>query len=82
MRLRVRDAAPADAAATAALLTELGYPASSEFAAERLTHFAADRFSRVQVAELNGAEVIGLLRRTLFLDSTARSRHAGSWTSS
>jgi len=56
----VRDAAQPDAAAVAALLTELGYPASSEFAAGRLAAFAADPTSRVQLVEVAG-KAVGLV---------------------
>jgi N-acetylglutamate synthase-like GNAT family acetyltransferase len=61
MRIMVRDAVPSDAAVTAMLITELGYPASVEFATERLAHFTVDLFSRVQVAERDDGEVVGLV---------------------
>lgn len=61
MRIKVRDAVSSDAAVTAALLTELGYPASVDFARERLEHFQADSLSRVQVAEREDGAVVGLV---------------------
>jgi GNAT superfamily N-acetyltransferase len=60
MQLLVRDTRPSDAGYVASLLTDLGYPVSSEFAAERLAHFERDRASRVQVAEDDGT-VVGLV---------------------
>jgi GNAT superfamily N-acetyltransferase len=60
VQVTVRDAAPSDAAIVATLLTELGYPASTEFAAERIGYFRSDSLSRVQLAEVNG-EVVGLV---------------------
>lgn len=60
MDLAIRDAQPGDAAGIAALLAELGYPASTPDAAEHLERFASEPASRVQVAERAG-EVIGLV---------------------
>ena len=60
MEIMVRDAVLSDAVVTAMLITELGYPASVDFATERLANFKADPFSRVQVAERDG-EVVGLV---------------------
>jgi hypothetical protein len=47
--MTVRDATPADAAAVAALLDELGYPTTEAAVAARLERFAADPASRVIV---------------------------------
>jgi N-acetylglutamate synthase-like GNAT family acetyltransferase len=58
--MTVRDATPADAAAVAALLDELGYPTTQAAVAARLERFAADPASRVIVAEAEG-EVAGLV---------------------
>jgi GNAT superfamily N-acetyltransferase len=58
--LRVREAVAGDGAAVAELLTVLGYPASNEFALQRLVAFDADPASRVQVAEADGV-VVGLV---------------------
>jgi hypothetical protein len=55
MDLLVRQAEPADAGFVASLLADLGYPVSSEFAAERLAHFESDPASLVQLAEAEGA---------------------------
>jgi GNAT superfamily N-acetyltransferase len=60
MDLLVREAAPSDAGFVASLLADLGYPVSSEFAADRLAHFERDPGSRVQVAE-DGGRVVGLV---------------------
>jgi GNAT superfamily N-acetyltransferase len=60
MDLLVREAEPADAGFVASLLADLGYPVSSEFAAERLAHFESDPASLVQLAEAEGT-VIGLV---------------------
>ena len=43
MDLLVREAEPADAGSVASLLTDLGYPVSSEFAAERLARYKLPR---------------------------------------
>jgi GNAT superfamily N-acetyltransferase len=56
----VRDAAPGDAPAIAALLAELGYPAGPEEAGGHVVRLARDGASRVQVAELGG-RVVGLV---------------------
>ena len=50
----LRASGPEDAAAVAALLGELGYPSTSEQAAERLERIAADPSTLVLVAELDG----------------------------
>jgi GNAT superfamily N-acetyltransferase len=55
----VRDAVGSDASVVSTLLTALGYPASTDLAAERIAFFAADPLSRVQVADADG-EVVGL----------------------
>jgi GNAT superfamily N-acetyltransferase len=57
--LRIRDAQPADAAAIAALLGELGYPADPLRVERRLRRISNDADSRLFVAELDG-EVAGL----------------------
>jgi GNAT superfamily N-acetyltransferase len=51
----VREATPADAAALAPLLTELGYPSDPQAVAERVATLAADKWSGVWVAVVNGA---------------------------
>jgi GNAT superfamily N-acetyltransferase len=56
----VRDAIPDDAPGIAALLGELGYPATAVEADEHIRRFAADAASRLQVAELDG-DVVGLV---------------------
>ena len=58
--LVIRDATPSDAAAVAALLDELGYPASAEAAARRMARFTEDEASRLQVAETADG-VVGLV---------------------
>jgi N-acetylglutamate synthase-like GNAT family acetyltransferase len=60
MHVAVRDAIRSDAGAIAGLLAELGFPAPTQFAAERVAFFDAESSSRVQVAEVNG-EVVGLV---------------------
>lgn len=60
MQVSIRDATASDAPRVALLLAELGYPASSSFAAQRLAQFDSDVSSRVQVAEASG-EVVGLV---------------------
>jgi len=55
----VREAAQRDAVSVAALLGELGYPSSSEQAAERLERIAVDPSSWVIVAEVD-SELAGL----------------------
>ena len=61
---QIRDATEADAAAVAALLAELGYPATPEAVAERLRTWAADPSARVLVAEVDGG-VAGLVAAQL-----------------
>ena len=56
----IRDAVEADAPAVAALIVELGYPATEDLARERIATFAADAASRMLVADLDG-EVIGAI---------------------
>jgi GNAT superfamily N-acetyltransferase len=56
----IRDARPGDADHVAALLDDLGYPASPAQAAARLERLMADPASRVLVAEVDGA-VVGLV---------------------
>ena len=51
MDLTIRDATAADAGGVAALLTDLGYPASDEAAAEHIARFADEPASRLQVAD-------------------------------
>lgn len=55
----IRDGRPADAAAIADLLAELGYPAEAARVERRLERIAADPGSRLFVAEVNG-EIAGL----------------------
>ena len=55
----IRDAQSEDAAAVAALLGELGYPASAAQASARLERLAADPATRTVVATLDG-EVVGV----------------------
>jgi GNAT superfamily N-acetyltransferase len=55
----IRDARPPDAAAIAALLGELGYPADASQVERRLERIAGDPSSRLFVVDVNG-EVAGL----------------------
>jgi GNAT superfamily N-acetyltransferase len=70
----LRDAADGDAAAVAALLSEMGYPVGAADAADLLAAFTADARSRVQLAEISG-EVVGLIATHVVprLDSERRS---------
>jgi GNAT superfamily N-acetyltransferase len=56
----IRDASPGDAAAVAALLDELGYPAPEKDVRRRLERLPIDRATRVLVAQVGG-EVAGLI---------------------
>jgi GNAT superfamily N-acetyltransferase len=58
--VEVRAAAVTDAAAIAALMTQLGYPCSDGDVADRLGYWLADPMSRALVAERDGL-VIGCL---------------------
>ena len=71
--VQVRGAAVADAAAIAALMTQLGYPCSGEDAAARLGYWLADPISGVLVAE-HGGLVIGCLsvHAVPYLERTGR----------
>jgi GNAT superfamily N-acetyltransferase len=51
MEFTIRDGIQADAEGIAALLADLGYPASTETAAVHIARFADDPASRLQVAE-------------------------------
>jgi len=89
----VRPAAATDAAAIAALMTQLGYPCSADDAAARLGYWLGDPASRVLVAERHGA-VIGCLSlhavphlertgrwariESLVIDQSARGAGAGA----
>jgi GNAT superfamily N-acetyltransferase len=53
----VRPAASTDAAAIAALMTQLGYPCSGDDAASRLGYWLGDPMSSVLVAERNGVAI-------------------------
>jgi GNAT superfamily N-acetyltransferase len=55
----VRDARPADAAACAELLGQLGYPTDTSTVRGRIDRFAGDPVSRMFVAEAGG-RVVGL----------------------
>jgi GNAT superfamily N-acetyltransferase len=55
----IRDARPADAAAIAGLLDELGYPANAAQVERRLQRIADDPSSRLFVADVDG-EIPGL----------------------
>jgi predicted N-acetyltransferase YhbS len=57
--LAIREARPADAAAIADLLGELGYPAEAARVQRRLERITHDRSSRLFVAEVKG-EIAGL----------------------
>jgi GNAT superfamily N-acetyltransferase len=72
--VELRDSAPADATAVAALMGELGYPATAELAGDRLGAFAEDPHSRVQLA-LVGGEIAGLVATHIVprLDAELRS---------
>jgi GNAT superfamily N-acetyltransferase len=69
----VRTAAGTDAAAIAALMTQLGSPCSGDDAAARLGYWLADPMSRVLVAEHEGL-VIGclLMHAVPYLERTGR----------
>jgi GNAT superfamily N-acetyltransferase len=71
--VEVRAAAGTDAAAIAALMTQLGYPCSDDDAAARLGYWLADPMSRVLVAE-HGGLVIGCLsvHAVPYLERTGR----------
>jgi GNAT superfamily N-acetyltransferase len=60
MEISIRDALPGDARGIAALLTELGYPSSSDETAERLAEWRESPLSRVIVAA-TGHDVAGVL---------------------
>lgn len=60
MELTIRDATRADADGVAALLADLGYPASTEAAAAHIARFTEDPASRLQVAATAGG-LIGLV---------------------
>ena len=89
----VRPAAATDAAAIAALMTQLGYPCSAGDAAARLGYWLGDPMSRVLVAERDGAVIgclslhaVPYLERTgrwariesLVIDQSARGAGAGA----
>jgi GNAT superfamily N-acetyltransferase len=57
--LAIRDAGPADSAAIADLLGELGYPAEAARVQRRLERIAHDPSSRLFLAEISG-EIAGL----------------------
>ena len=71
--VEVRTAAGTDAAAIAALMTQLGYPCSGDDAAARLGYWLADPMSRVLVAEHEGL-VLGCLslHAVPYLERTGR----------
>ena len=71
--VEVRAAAGTDAAAIAALMTQLGYPCSDDDATARLGYWLADPMSRVLVAENDGL-VIGCLsvHAVPYLERTGR----------
>jgi GNAT superfamily N-acetyltransferase len=75
MTIKIRDARTYDAAAIAALATELGYPATRQAIAVRLAGIEAEPHSRVFVAENVDGEVIAWLhvavRAQLTEDSSA-----------
>jgi N-acetylglutamate synthase-like GNAT family acetyltransferase len=56
----IRDATQADAGGIAALLADLGYPASDEAAAPHIARFASEPASRLQVADSPGG-LVGLV---------------------
>jgi GNAT superfamily N-acetyltransferase len=58
--LAVREVTPDDAPRVAALLSQLGYPASADEVTQRLTYWQPDPMSLVLVAERNG-QVVGCL---------------------
>ncbi len=61
MDVSVRDTDAGDAPAIARLLGELGYPASATAMGARIERFARDPASRLQVADLRAAGVVGLV---------------------
>ncbi|GAA4606228.1 GNAT family N-acetyltransferase [Actinoallomurus liliacearum] len=60
MDVLIRDALDADAPVTATLLTQLGYPSTTEQTADRIARWRSDPLSRVIVATLN-ERVVGVL---------------------
>lgn len=59
MEVTIRDARPRDAEALAALMGQLGYPASADDVGRRLKRLSSSGTDRVVVAELGG-EIVGL----------------------
>ncbi|HYX89262.1 MAG TPA: GNAT family N-acetyltransferase [Gaiellaceae bacterium] len=59
MGLTIRDARPADSRALAALIGQLGYPASAAAVARRVERLRASEADRLVVAEVDG-EVVGV----------------------
>ena len=59
MEVTIRDARPPDAEALAALIGQLGYPASADDVGRRLERLSSSGTDRVVIAELGG-EIVGL----------------------
>ena len=59
MEVTIRDARPRDAEALAALIGQLGYPASADDVGRRVKRLSSSGTDRVVVAELGG-EIVGL----------------------
>jgi GNAT superfamily N-acetyltransferase len=89
----IREAGPGDAAKVAALMTQLGYPATADEVGHRFTYWFSDPMSRVLVAERGGRvagclsmHAIPYLERTgrwariesLIVDGSARGTGIGS----
>ena len=60
MQITIRDATEADARAVAALLADIGHPASPAAASAHIARFTGDPASRLQVAQAAG-ELVGLV---------------------
>jgi GNAT superfamily N-acetyltransferase len=74
MPITVREAVPDDAPRLAALLTQLGYPATSEEVGDRLGYWLPDPMSCVLVTDQDG-EVVGCLS----LHACPYLERAGRW---
>lgn len=73
-RLAIREAGPADTSAIAALVTQLGYPATRNEISDRLAHWLPDPMSVILVAEADG-RVIG----SLSLPAVPYLERTGRW---
>jgi GNAT superfamily N-acetyltransferase len=57
--ITIREAAPEDCAAVAALAGQLGYKSSPEQVAQRLRYFGASTEHNIFVAQIPGGEIVG-----------------------